>query len=75
MEFNVEFGCELARKMVSDVKWPKGTLIVGLRRGAKELVPQGSTVIMPGDYLVVLSSEETEDDIRNSVKALCHAKS
>jgi NhaP-type Na+/H+ and K+/H+ antiporter len=72
-EFPVELGSEAAGNVISDVKWPQGSLIVGLRRGAKELVPRGSTKIMPGDYLVILSSEE-ESTLRDKIVSLCHAK-
>ena len=74
LEFPVEFGSKAAGKMVSEIEWPKGSLIVGLRRGVKEFVPRGDTKIMPGDYLVILSSEDDEDIIRDSVKSFCHAK-
>lgn len=72
MEIPVEFGCDAAGKMIRDIKWPEGTLIVGLRRGVKEIVPRGNTKIVSGDYLVILSSEEHEDEIRDMVRIICH---
>lgn len=72
LEFPVEFGSEVAGKMVRDICWPKGSLIVGLRRGEKELVPHGNTIVSPGDYLVVLSSGDDEDVVRGTVSDLCH---
>lgn len=74
MEFPVELGSEAAGNRISGIQWPKGSLVIGLRRGAKELVPRGSTQVMPGDYLVVLSSGEEEEDIRSRMDSLCHAK-
>ncbi len=77
MECPVEPGSEAAGNRVSEIQWPEGSLVVGLRRGAKELVPRGSTQVMPGDYLVILSSsgEEAEEDIREQIVSLCHARS
>jgi len=74
MEFPVELGSEAAGNVISEIKWPKGSLVVGLRRGAKELVPRGNTQVMPGDYLVILSSGEEEEDIHGKMVSLCHAK-
>ncbi len=74
LEFPVEFGSEAANKMISEIKWPQGSLIVGLRRGVKELIPRGDTKILSGDYLMILSSEDDEDIIRNRLKFLCHAE-
>ena len=75
MEFPVEYGCEIAGRMLRDINWPQGSLIVGIRRGAKELVPRGNTKIVPGDYLMILSSDESEEEIRGKVRTLCHSKS
>ena len=74
MEFPVELGSEAAGSIISEVSWPQGSLIVGLRRGVKELVPRGNTKVMPGDYLVILSAEEEEDAIRGKMVSLCHSK-
>lgn len=74
MEFPVEMGSPAAGKEVRAVSWPQGALIVGLRRGVKELVPEGGTKVLPGDYLVVLSKEEEEDRIRSGVQSLCRAE-
>lgn len=71
LEFPVELGCAVAGKRVSEIKWPKGALIVGLRRGQKELVPQGETRILAGDYLVLLASGENESRVRDVVRELC----
>lgn len=75
LEIPVELGSKASGKMVSEIEWPKGSLIVGLRRGVKEFVPHGDTKIMPGDYLVILSAEDDENVIRNSVESFCHVKS
>lgn len=71
LELPVELGCNAAGRRISEIQWPQGALIVGVRRGEKELVPRGGTRILPGDYLVVLSSEENEDLIRKEVRTLC----
>lgn len=74
MEFPVELGSEAAGSKVSEIEWPNGCLIVGLHRGAQELVPRGSTQVMAGDYLVILSPREGEEDVRSKMLSLCHEK-
>ena len=75
LEFPVEFGSKASGKLVSEIEWPDGSLIVGLRRGVKEFVPRGNTKIMSGDYLVILSPQEDGDSVLSRVKLLCHADS
>ena len=74
LEVPVELGSSVANKKISEVKWPPGVLIVGLRRGQKEIVPNGKTKIIQGDYLVVLSAVDMEEDTDVSVKELCQAE-
>ncbi|MBW7573033.1 ClC family H(+)/Cl(-) exchange transporter [Caproiciproducens faecalis] len=73
IEIPVELGCTVAGKKVKDVSWPEGALIVSLCRGKKELLPNGDTEILPGDYLVVLSTEQRFDEMNRSFTELCHA--
>ena len=72
LEIPVETGSLAAGKLVSEVKWPAGALIVSIRRGNEELVPKGGTKIIPGDYLTVMSSEQTYEDIHSDLRKLCH---
>jgi len=73
IEIPVELGSMVARKKVKDVGWPEGALIVSLHRGEKELVPNGETQILPGDYLVVLSSKQAFDEMNRSLMELCRS--
>jgi len=74
LEVPVEYGSDVAGKMISEVEWPKGMLIVGIHRGAKEIVPRGITRILNGDYLIILSSEDNYGNIYKTVRELCNAK-
>lgn len=73
IEVPVEYGCFVSNKLVSEVEWPQGVLIVGIKRGAKEIVPKGNTKIIPGDYLVILSSNQAEKDHALTIKELCRS--
>lgn len=72
LEIPVELGSEVSGKMVSEITWPEGALVVGIHRGDKEIVPNGDTIISPGDYLVLLSSECEYKDMSIMARALCH---
>jgi len=72
-EFPVELGSKISGKMVSEITWPQNSLIVGVRRGNKEIVPKGNTKILHGDYLAILSSEGYDQDIRKSMELLCYS--
>ena len=71
LEVPVEFGSPVSGKLISEVEWPKGMLIVGIKRGAKEIIPKGSTKLIPGDYLVVLTSEQSEENQGLTVNRMC----
>lgn len=74
LEIPVELGSIAAGKAICEIDWPQGILIVSIHRGDKEIIPNGNTDILPGDYLVVMSSENTYKDLNISVRDLCHAK-
>ncbi len=64
-EFSVALGSSLCGKMVKQIKWPEGILIVNIRRGAKEIIPRGDTMLLPGDYLIVLTADDADHKIRS----------
>lgn len=73
IEVPVEVGSLAAEKKISEVNWPQGALIVNIRRGEKEIIPRGDSMILPGDYLVVLTSELKFVEINKNMRDLCHA--
>lgn len=74
IEVPVELGSQVVGRRISEVEWPLGILIVGIHRGDVDIVPNGSTEIKAGDYLVVESSESTYHSIGVSMRDLCHNK-
>ncbi len=75
VEVPVEMGSPAADKTVREIEWPQDTLLVGIRRGDKEIVPTGKTRIFAGDYLILLSTENSYKDLNTSIKVLCRTKS
>ena len=71
LEVPVEYGSPVAGKLIREVEWPKGLLIVGIKRGTKEIIPRGNTKLIPGDYLVILTSEQTDENQGLAINCLC----
>lgn len=71
MEVPVEAGSFADGKSIAEIQWPKGTLVVSLKRGEKELVPNGSTKINAGDYLVILSSDNADINSSEDIRGYC----
>ncbi|WP_035795856.1 H(+)/Cl(-) exchange transporter ClcA [Clostridium akagii] len=67
METSIFMGSKLDGKMVKEMKWPTGCLVVAIKRGEMEIIPTGTTKIMAGDYLVVLSNEDNASLIKESL--------
>ncbi len=74
LEFPVELGSFICDKKIRDISWPEHSLVVGIRRGNMDIVPDGNTKIMSGDYLVILSSEQALMDINSQMRKLCYSE-
>ena len=64
MEIPVAMNAPLEYKQVRDIKWPKDSLLVSIKRGEAEVIPRGETKIYPGDMLLVLCDAEQEAEIK-----------
>ena len=58
LEISVFMGSKVEGKLIKSVEWPDHCLLVAIKRGGKEIIPNGSTRILPGDFLVVLVDED-----------------
>ncbi|MFL0246551.1 ClC family H(+)/Cl(-) exchange transporter [Candidatus Clostridium stratigraminis] len=57
LEVPIILDSEMDNKMIKDLKIPPECLLVGVKRGEKEIIPKGKTVLYSGDYLLVLVNE------------------
>ena len=64
VEVPVSSGSIIENKKVKDIPWPDHTLLVDVKRGPDQLVPEGNTIIRAGDFLYVLTKTETADEVR-----------
>ncbi|MFD1429700.1 ClC family H(+)/Cl(-) exchange transporter [Lacticaseibacillus mingshuiensis] len=68
LELPVFAGSPLEDRLVRDFQWPEQTLLSGIQRGEKTILPHGDTVIRAGDTLVLL----TDSSQRAAVAAAIH---
>ena len=64
LEIPVAEGSRLSHRFVRNVTWPSGCLVVGVERGETDLIPHGSTEILPGDQLHVLADEAAAGEVK-----------
>jgi len=74
LEIPVEIGSDASGRKISDISWPKGSLVAGVHRGDGDIIPNGNTVLLPGDYLVIVSSDRKYRELNSAIRALCHSK-
>ena len=66
-EVRVPPGSRAEGKSLLDLKLPGGVLVVLIHRGEDVVVPRGSTIIEPGDVLLVLAEADAIRDLRQNI--------
>lgn len=66
----VHHGSPGADQYVKDIHLPKGCLLVGIKRGKRDLIPNGDTLILPNDTLILLVHAYAEADIRQQMEKM-----
>jgi Trk K+ transport system NAD-binding subunit len=70
MEVQIGAGQEdLCFRRIREITLPRDTLIVLLRRGERAVVPKGDTRVEPGDVLVLLTTRDQEEALREWIGA------
>lgn len=62
-EITVGEGSMLAGKAICEITWPPNTLIVNVRRGEAEYVPDGNMILRTDDYLYIYADDKNINDI------------
>ncbi|CAA7599860.1 Regulator of K+ conductance, C-terminal [Acididesulfobacillus acetoxydans] len=63
-EVAVCLGSQLEGKRIKDVSWPAHSLIVSIRRGDEEIIPNGNTRILAGDNMYTLVDEARLGEVK-----------
>ena len=64
IEVPVSSGSQIENKKVQDIPWPGHTLLVDVKRGSEQLIPDANTVIRAGDFLYVLAETENAEEVQ-----------
>ena len=70
VELLVRHGSSLANTLVKEIDWPANSLLVGIKRADKQLIPDGKSKIKEGDYLLVLANMDQESQIHGWLEEL-----
>lgn len=60
-------GSMLDGKLIKEITWPLDCLLDSVKRGEREIIPKGDTVIYPGDYLIVLTNENKVSKVNDAM--------
>jgi CIC family chloride channel protein len=69
-EVTIEENAPCANRRVSEVTWPRDSVIATLRRGQRVIIPHGDTLLKPGDVLVIAA----EGEARQQAHKLCSSE-
>ncbi|NLX91453.1 MAG: ClC family H(+)/Cl(-) exchange transporter [Firmicutes bacterium] len=67
LELPISMGSVLDGQKIKAIKWPANCLLVAVKRGEQEIIPRGNTVMQAGDYLLVLTNENTAPDVHDQL--------
>ena len=65
IEVPVSSGSQIENKKVQDIPWPEHTLLIDVKRGSEQLIPDANTVIRAGDFLYVLAETENAEEVQS----------
>ncbi|MGE5318227.1 MAG: TrkA C-terminal domain-containing protein, partial [Chloroflexota bacterium] len=60
VELAIPIDCPQANKRIVDIGFPKNALIVMIERNKQYITPNGNTVILPGDNLLVMTNNKRD---------------
>lgn len=70
----IMLGSELANRRIRDIAWPEHCLLVAVKRGERELLPHGDTLLKASDMIVILTNEKNEAEVHDRLEWLCREK-
>nr|WP_268913588.1 ClC family H(+)/Cl(-) exchange transporter [Lentilactobacillus sp. SPB1-3]MCZ0977706.1 ClC family H(+)/Cl(-) exchange transporter [Lentilactobacillus sp. SPB1-3] len=70
IEVPIFAGSALEDHQVRDITWPKSSLLIGIIRGEKEVIPHGDSVLQAGQTLVILTSATDRQRVRAQIRQL-----
>jgi H+/Cl- antiporter ClcA len=57
LEIAVQMGSVFDGRRIKEIEWPTRSLLVSIKRGNEDIIPKGDSLILAGDFLIVLVAE------------------
>jgi H+/Cl- antiporter ClcA len=70
IEVNIDLASQVDGKKIKNISWPANSLIVGIRRGDAEIIPNGDTIINSKDIIYALVDERYIAKVKTEFRAL-----
>ena len=70
LETVVHMNSYIDGKCIKDIPWPNNCLVVAITRGDIEILPNGSTEILSGDYLTFMTDQKSSYEVLDKVVKL-----
>lgn len=74
VEVIVHYGSLAEKKYLKDLDFPKSCLLIAIKRGVRDIIPRGDTMIMAGDYLEFLTNVVDESNIREKLAGITNGQ-
>ncbi len=63
-EVRVEEKSIMDGQLIREVSWPQNNLVASIRRGGQAIIPRGDTQLHGGDLLTVITTPESESELK-----------
>ena len=70
-EHVIMHGSLLVHKAVAQIDWPKHCLLVAIKRGEKEIIPKGGTILSASDVIVTINDERDFSYVHENGGVVC----
>ncbi|HAT53685.1 MAG TPA: ClC family H(+)/Cl(-) exchange transporter [Lactobacillus sp.] len=70
LEVPVFDGSFLVGHQVREFRWPANALLIGVRRGERQVIPHGDTILRAGDTLIIETQHENRAFIREKIAGM-----
>lgn len=70
-EHVIMHGSKLVHQPIASVAWPENCLIVAIKRGEKEIIPKGGTILSASDVIVTMNDERDLAYVYDRMEELC----
>ncbi len=64
VEVMIDKEAPVAGRSVGEVDWPPRTILTSIRRNGEVIMPNGATVLCPGDEVVALTDADQDEQVR-----------